>query len=609
VDFKNENEKTLLVMIDVTLKGRSIVVALNSVHPDYNKARIIVRALLTSHEFSSDKFIVSYDDLGFLRNKLDMAGLVDGRTINDEALSWIKQIQSKHVRNEDIKNGVHNEHVKKLLEGKIKTTPYEDQIPAISYIINNRRVGIFDTMGYGKTPESLMATVALGAAVRKTLVICPLSVIIGFKREVFKHTYLESVVIPSGRKEALSFLKNNVDGDWDCMFVHPENLIISSKSKVKYMSEVTKILKSMTWDQTIIDEFHMYKNWTAKRTRCVAAIINESRDRNGELPRVVLMTGTPVSENPNSSYVALNILNNDSMPHISRFDHHFCDKRVVPYKARSKDGTIKEVNVKKLVGYKNLDELRSMIEKISIRRTKSDVKGFPEQTTVIRDVILNGKQLSLYKALCNKIVNELPKSSAINISSFLESKTSALRLRQLINHPSLIGESGDSAKYKELDYVLEELLADREQKVVIWTEWRAAVELLHERYNKEYGVSKIYGGVGNDELELIRDRFENDDDLRVVVSIPAKGGTGLDFLARARTAIYVDRPRSFILYNQSLDRICRRVPPGGNLSKLDEIRAKPATLMFLDVINSLDGMIREELWETRSFKISKVKKL
>jgi SNF2 family DNA or RNA helicase len=517
-----------------------------------------------------------------------MLGLVEGRTIENEAYDWVEYLDSLYAKNDNLKKGVANPETWKLLNGKLKTLPYEDQITAISYIIHNRRVGVFDTMGIGKTIQVLAATVAR-PEIAKTLVVCPKSVMMGFEREIQKHTYATSVSVPTGRKLALEFIKGVKGSNWNFMLIHPENLI----STTTYDNEITKLLKTLVWDQVIVDEFHMYKNWTARRSKCVAAIINGSRASDGKAPRVVLMTGTPVSENPASAYMVLRLLGRDQMPHPSRFENHFCVKKKI------KVG--KNIQVDKIVGFKNLNELKTMIERVSIRRTKADVRGFPDQTFMIRDILLSGRQHDLYRALCGQIIKELPTQSLINVHSFLESNTKVLRLRQVMNSPALLGENGDSAKYVELDSILEELLSDPEQKVVLWTEWRAAVDLLYDRYNALYGAAKIYGGVSNQELESIRDDFETKDRPRVIVSIPAKGGVGLDFLARARTAIYLDRPRSFILYNQSLDRICRRIPPTANMSSLDVIRSRPATLMFLDVVGSVDEMIREELYGKVNF--------
>jgi SNF2 family DNA or RNA helicase len=584
-------------MIEISLRGNSIVAVLDPKHRDYVKARIIVRSLLGSHEVAHDVFKITYDDMTFLRSKLDLAGLVHDREVGDEALGLISQIHQIDTVNADIKNGAYNAYTLQLLEGKIKTIPYNDQVSAITYLVYNRRAGLFDTMGTGKSNMVLATTVALD--VKKTLIICPLSVVIGFEREVNKHTYLKYESIPSGGKTALNFLKSNKDGDWDILFVHPENLVARG-SKTKYSSDVAHILKTMTWDQVVIDEFHMYKNWEAKRTQSVVDIINTSRASDGYEPRVILMTGTPVSENPTSAYVALKLLTGNA-PHFTKFENHFCVKRKIEVQVRDKiTGKIGRKKVSKLTGYKNLSELKTMISRVSIRRT--NVEGFPEKIPIIRDIILSGAQLKLYRAMCSSITDGLSAKSQVNIAKFLESDARALRLRQLMNHPALLDEKGDSAKYKELDYIFDEILADNEQKVVVWTEWRKSVELLYDRYNSDYGVHKIYGGVGNLELKAIRDDFEAiGSGAKIVVSIPAKGGTGLDFLARARTAIYVDRPRSYILFKQSMDRLSRRINPSPDLSELDKIRAKPYKVMFLDVISSLDVMIREEMWEKTNF--------
>jgi hypothetical protein len=63
----------------------------------------------------------------------------------------------------------------------------------------------------------------------------------------------------------------------------------------------------------------------------------------------------------------------------------------------------------------------------------------------------------------------------------------------------------------------------------------------------------------------------------------------------------VERPYSYILYNQSQERTCRRIPPHGNLSELDKIRAKTSNLIFLDVVNSVDGLIRDKMYMKQKF--------
>ena len=77
--------------------------------------------------------------------------------------------------------------------------------------------------------------------------------------------------------------------------------------------------------------------------------------------------------------------------------------------------------------------------------------GFPDRIEMIRDVILSGKQLSLYRAVCGEVTGQIPPTTLVNLWGFLQNSNAVLRLRQLMNHPNLLNEEGDSAKYKEIE--------------------------------------------------------------------------------------------------------------------------------------------------------------
>lgn len=576
-------------MIHVDFEENKLCVSCDTQHPYYQRAYLILRSLLTvkSSGYQSKRWFIGYDDFLTLKNKLDNLGLVEGRTMTRAAQEYLSQVQTFDKQNEQLKQGDYNSYIEDLIVGKLKTTPYSDQISGISFITNNWRVGLFDTMGLGKTLQALGAIVALQNEVRKVLVICPKAVIMGFTREIQKHTDLKSIAIPSGKKTALKFLQENIEGDWDVMLVHPENLVQSSKRgrKNEVYGPITKLLKTARWDMIIADEWHQYKNMNAKRTKCVLSLLNEVRDRNNNLCRCILMTGTPISESPANAYVTLRVLSRDPVGHFSRFENY--------YTITQQRETKSERSYKKIVGYKNLAELKSRIERVSIRRTKDELTGFPDKIFTIRDIELTGRQKDLYKTVCGEVVAHLPATSQINIAEFFTSNAYAIRLRQLLNHPLFINEECASAKYDEIDLILEELFADPEQKVILWTEYRRAVDLIYDRWNAQYGVLKIYGGV--EVTDELAHQFEHKDKPRIAACIPAKAGTGVDFLARARTSIYVDRPYSLNLFQQSLDRIHRRVKTKGTLNKLERIRSQPATLMFLDVVNSIDELVRERL--------------
>ncbi len=571
-------------MIDIFVKKKKFYARLDPYHKYYDRVYIITKSLLTSREQKeANLFSVGYDDVNFLQKRLDSFGLVEDRTIAEDAYQFWQWIQSIHNKNERIKNGDSNTAVMNMLEGKLKHKPFSDQYTAISYLLNNKRAGLFDEMGSGKTLISLATVVALAEQVNKTLVVCPSDVIIDFRREVKKHTYLKSIAIPSGRDRAPRFLKMNKHGDWDIMFVHPENLIVPKQHDrdKRIYSEITGILLTMPWDMVIVDEYHMYKNWEAKRTQCVLKLLYEAKNSENGMPRAIPMTGTPISETPLNAYSVLKVLSFDSIPHMSVFQNHHC------IKTKTRFG-------KKVTGYKNLDELKARVENVSIRRTKDEMEGFPDKLVSIRDVVLTGKQLSLYKMIAGEVIKSLPFSEFVDLSNLLEQNNSMLKLRKLLNSPELLDQKGSSTKYDRIDLILEELLENPENKVVIWTAFRRSVELLYERYSK-YGAVKIYGKIGS--LDQISHDFQHKNIPRVAVCTAEKAGTGLDWLARARTSIYIDRPYSLTLFKQSMDRIHRRVGTSGNLTELDRIRSQPANLIFLDAVGTIDELIRNKLYE------------
>lgn len=585
------------MLIDISLQDKKqLLVTIDPSHPKFPVVFIMVKSLLGAVEKEDNSWTVQYDDLKILRSQLDLAGLTEDREMSNEAGDWLDYLTSLEERNDAIKLGKYNDQMKELLEGKLKTVPYEDQYSAIAYLYYNKRCGLFDDLGSGKTLISLAAASVM-PDVEKILVICPYTVLMGFTKEIKKHTYLRAAPIPQGRANALQYAKAaESSGEWDVMLVHPENLVQTKKDDP--YSDLCKLLTDMTWDLILVDEGHLYKNLETKRTKCVMQIALSSRNRQGKYPRFVPITGTPVSESPLNAYVLLKMINYGKAPHISRFDNHFVVKEAVEHvvKGSYDPSTRKVKKATHLVvkGYRNLDELKHRLENVSIRRSKANMKGFPDRVFITREVTLEGPQLALYKTLLGEVVRELPYDSLINVQKFLETNEKAIRLRQCLNHPAIIGGTGDSAKYVELDNILEELMADPEKKVVVWTEYRKAVELLVERYKDLYGAVKLYGGVTNVELAKMAEAFEAPGWPRLIVSIPAKAGTGTDFLARARTAIYIERPASFVLYTQSLDRIHRRVE-SLNPTALDLIRSQPATIMYLDVLNSVDILNRDKL--------------
>lgn len=581
-------------MLQTRTDGKFFLVKIDPADPNYRTCYMIIRSLLSTYENVTGEWVVDYADFKVLKRKLDEAGLVEGRTASSEAFALLKHYSKMEAFNQRLKHGEYNGKVLELLDGKLKTVPYEDQLSGIAFLYKNPRSMLMDSMGIGKTLQALAVSAIVSSESSRTLVVAPLPVLLGFEKEVLEHTYLKPYVVPSGRKAAAKALKKNLKGDWNVLLVHPEN-IIGYKKELE--SELTGIICRIPFETVLIDEFHWYKNTDAKRSKVLSSMLRRIKTLEGKPPRVHPMTGTLVSENPLNAYFALQIMGNGNLPTQVKYEKYFnIIKEIQVPRMDPKTGKTYKISIPKVVGYKNLDILRERLESCSIRRTKADLKGFPDKTMQTRTVILSGRQKTLYKDLSDGVKSSLTDRE--DLDTFFSVNNAGIRLIQLLNHPRLIGEATKSAKYEALSEILEEVLSDPDQKIILWTEYRAAVDLIHELWNDQYGVMKLYGGVDID--EDLEKKFVYGNEIRIAAALPKKAGTGVDFLARARTSVFIDYIRSSTEKNQSIDRIHRRVKTEGELTWLDKMRAQPCTIIQLQAKGTVDEYIAERMREKDS---------
>jgi len=302
--------------------------------------------------------------------------------------------------------------------------------------------------------------------------------------------------------------------------------------------------------------------------------------------RRVLLTGTPVSESPMNAFPVLSFLAPDRVPSKARFDHHFIVRAPVQ---------TGPVTTDKAIAYENLDELKRMLEQHSVRRLKADIRGMPDRVEVVRYCQPTARQSDHYRDILKGILAEMRTMSVHDWAATLDiACVRLLRLRQVLNSPEILGLDGRSSKYDELDGVVEEVLSNRDAKLVIWTEWNKAVDLLARRY-EGYGCITIDQRATQDQLAGYERTFDTSD-ARIAIATPAKGGTGIDFLARARTAVYVERTYSAVNHRQSIDRLVRRVgdddpADSPTILAVKRIKRSPATIMYLHVQNSVDDAV------------------
>src|SRR5439155_15413067 len=130
----------------------------------------------------------------------------------------------------------------------------------------------------------------------------------------------------------------------------------------------------VTWDLIILDEGQRIKNWEAKTSNVVKSLKSKF---------ALVLSGTPLENRLDELYSVVQFIDGWRLgPGFRFFNKH----RVVDEKG-------------KVLGYKNLGELREALKPVLLRRTRESVKlELPPRTTDFVRIPASDEQMALHNA-------------------------------------------------------------------------------------------------------------------------------------------------------------------------------------------------------------------
>lgn len=222
-------------------------------------------------------------------------------------------------------------------------------------------------------------------------------------------------------------------------------------------------------------------------------------------------------------------------------------------------------NFQSVIGYKDIDKLKRILDTIYIRRLKKDILSLPPKIYETKYIELSSKELKAYK--------DMKKDMYVFIKNMSQEEIIAkaptiliqlLRLSQLTNgfmtDKGIDGKAfwfGES-KFKELDNIVAEVI-DNGNKIVLWSRWVPCVKSLYERYQK-YNSVYLSGSVKSEERIEAINAFQKGD-AKVFVGQIQSGGSGITLTA-ANTEVFLDKaflsPSSIFQAEDRLHRISQK---------------------------------------------------
>ena len=431
----------------------------------------------------------------------------------------------------------------------MKIQPYEYQKKAIKFFEINEGISILgDQPGVGKTaPAFAYAT----KHKLKTLIICPASLKLMWRKEILKFTNEKAFVykfkpkkksklIPYTKEESLFHITNyeaiesylkleyhhkcsgkmlQVKGgmgkcNWEqtdltkhykkCPVCENTGSVRSRvASLVSFQDVFGQEIDPADYDLIIIDECHRMKELETTWTKIIHKAFSC-------IPKKILLSGTVIKSRPEEFFSTLNFI----MPEEWKNYHEFG----VRYGAGYQDNFGWKYN-----GASNLEELFTRVSSYFLRRLKRDVlKELPPKTYLEIPLELDDKEYSEYQKLEKEVKKEIVNGKEIEKSESYLTKVHKLKM--------FTGR----IKVKKIKEMIEDILESGE-KVVVVSDY---VELAEEIANQFKEISVLHtGGMSDVEKQASVDKFQEDNNIKVFSGMILASGVGITLTAASKLVV------------------------------------------------------------------------
>jgi SNF2 family DNA or RNA helicase len=378
------------------------------------------------------------------------------------------------------------------------------QEAGVAYAVQTKSCFIADDMGLGKTVQALAAIHAQNAY--PVIVVCPATLKLNWEREARKWLPGKSIEVwaSKGERKAADVVIVNYD-------------IIT-----KLFDELT----ALQHKAIIFDESHFAKNSRAQRTKSALKLAKQCQVK-------LALTGTPVMNRPQELVSQLKVLGRlDDFGGFWPFVKRYCGAYSNGYGLQ-------------MDGADHLEELNEKLRGLCfIRREKSQVlTELPAKQRAMVPVELSN-------------ATEYAKAEADFLQWLFETESAeaadkAMQAEQLVRIEKLKQLSARGKMEAVMAWV--ENFLESGQKLVLFAWHKEVVKELAERFNAPY----IMGDVDMRRRQDAVDRFQNDQDCKLIVMNMQSGGVGLTLTAASNVA-FIELGWNPATHDQAEDR-CHRI--------------------------------------------------
>lgn len=443
---------------------------------------------------------------------------------------------------------------------EFKTAPYRHQEEAVSYALSHNKFLLADEQGLGKTKTVLDTACILKKekSVKHVLIIaCVNSIKFNWKAEVETHTNETGYILGTRiTRKGREYIGSNEERlkDIENLSTNPNYFIITNIETLRYtkkvevplktkgkggvqrfkkqtifpiIQELQKQIKNGEVSIILCDEVHKCKDPNSLQGKALLALSCENQ---------IAMTGTPIMNNPIDIYTILHWLG--------------LEKRSL-YSFRNRYCVLGGFGNHQIIGYKNLPELQSVVDKCMLRRLKQDVLDLPEKIYINEFVEMSKPQIKLYEDVLDTILADIDR-----VKMSPNPLTMLIRLRQVTGNPNILtSKNMENPKFERMLEIVSDLVEEG-KKCIIFSNWTNIINPAFDLLKLKGFNPAMYTGENTDCREAEKDRFMTDKSCKVLLGTIDAMGTGLTLTA-ASTVIFLDEPWNRAKKDQCEDRVHR----------------------------------------------------
>ena len=411
------------------------------------------------------------------------------------------------------------------------------QKEGIKFLLANRKCILADSMGTGKTIQSIIAAMASNS--KKILIITTASLKTNWKRELTIYNDEKDIQILQGSRDEICD-KKYVIANYDILinyyevptetvyeteYVYNENgkrevirkpvmvkskdgQLIEKQKKSTRKDVIEECLKNSPlflnkFDCVIIDEAQKLSNNSSNRYKVIDDFLKRAKPNY-----VFLLTGTPLTNKPINLYYILKLIDAPITRDYRYFIKRYCDAKTFRLK------TGKEVTT--INGASNLEELREKIKHLYIRRLLTEMTDMVDKNIITKTYDLTESQRVEYERLWQEYLDAQTEQGNEDSEQYRQ-LVEGILVRQY-----LAKQMVDNT-IKLVDNMLEE-----GGKVIIVCTFSEEIAMFKDYYKKKCVVYD--GKMTAKAKDKAEQSFNNDKNVRVFIGQILAAGVGLNLV-------------------------------------------------------------------------------